>query len=100
MPVRLTDSEVVALRQGYRDGKTQVVLAAVFGVSQSTVSSLVLGRVRIAAGGPITTRPRQKLTDAEVTELRRRASDGASNGALATLFGITPPTVSRLIREP
>ena len=99
MPVRLTDSQVVALRQKYRDGATQVMLAAEFGVSQSTVSSLVLGRARVGAGGPITERPRQKLTSGEVTELRRRAVEGASVGALATLFGVTPPTVTRLIRE-
>lgn len=99
MPVRLTDSQVVALRQKYRNGTTQVVLAAEFGVNQSTVSSLVLGRARVGAGGPITQRPRQKLTDEEVTELRRQAAAGASVGALATRFGVTPPTVTRLIKE-
>ena len=75
-----------------------MVLAAEFGVNQSTVSSLVLGRARVGAGGPITQRPRQKLTDDEVTELRHGAAEGASVGALATRFGVTPPTVTRLIR--
>jgi plasmid maintenance system antidote protein VapI len=77
---------------------TQVALAAEFGVGQSTVSSLVVGRARVDAGGPITQRSPQKLTDDDVTELRRRAAEGASVGALATRFGVTPPTVTRLLR--
>ncbi|WP_209560010.1 helix-turn-helix domain-containing protein [Frigoribacterium sp. PvP032] len=98
MPVRLSDSQVVALRQRYRNGTTQVELAAQFGVSQSTVSSLVVGRARVDAGGPITHRSPQKLTDDDITDLRRRAAEGTSVGALATRFGVTPPTVTRLIR--
>jgi hypothetical protein len=69
---------------------TQVALAAEFGVGQSTVSSLVVGRARVDAGGSITHRSPQKLTDDDVTELRRRAAEGASVGALATRFGVTP----------
>jgi DNA-binding MarR family transcriptional regulator len=98
MPVRLSDPQVVALRQRYRNGTTQVELAAQFGVSQSTVSSLVVGRARVDAGGPITHRLRQKLTDDDLIELRRGAAEGMSVGALATRFGVTPPTVTRLIR--
>ena len=98
MPLRLSDSQVVALRQRYRNGTTSVELAAEFGVSQSTVSSLVVGRARVDAGGPVTHRLRRKLTDDDVTELRRRAAEGASVGALATRFSVTPPTVTRLLR--
>ena len=98
MPVRLSDSQAVALRQRYRNWTTQVALAAEFSVSQSTASSLVVGRARVDAGGPITHRPRQKMTDDDVLKLRHRAAEGASVGALATLFGVTPPTVTRLLR--
>lgn len=96
--VRLSDEQVVEIRRAYEAGTTQVVLAGRYGISQKTVSSLVVGRSRRAAGGPITTGRRQKLTDDDVTEIRRLARDGASFGALATRFGVSPPTVTGVIR--
>lgn len=97
--VGVSDEQVVAIREAYRAGTTQVVLAAFYGISQKTVSSLVVGRSRRAAGGPITTGRRQKLSDADVMEMRRLASDGVSFSALATRFGVSPPTVTSAIRR-
>lgn len=96
--VRVSDEQVVAIRRAYEAGTTQVVLAGLYGISQKTVSSLVVGRSRRAAGGPITTGRRQKLTDDDVAEMRRLAREGNSFGALATRFGVSPPTVTGAVR--
>jgi hypothetical protein len=51
--VRLTDGQVREVREKFRNGARQVDLAEEYGISQNTVSSLVLGRTRRACGGPI-----------------------------------------------
>lgn len=50
---RLTDAEVVRLREKRAAGVAQTDLGREFGISQSHVSLLVTGRKRPEAGGPI-----------------------------------------------
>ena len=97
--VRVSDADVVRIREDYRAGTTQVVLAARYGISQKTVSSLVVGRARVSAGGPITTGRRRSLDPADVREIRRLADEGMSFSALATRFGVTPPTITAALRR-
>jgi hypothetical protein len=50
---RLSNEAVQAIRESYADGTTQAVCARHHGISQSTVSKIVLGKRRTEAGGPI-----------------------------------------------
>ncbi|WP_061963322.1 hypothetical protein [Demequina aurantiaca] len=114
--VRLSDAQVVELRERYAAGARQVELAEAFGVSQNTVSALVLGRTRVAAGGPIKV-PASRNTSADtpqaappkanprtppmsteqVDQIRNRVSAGESRADVATELGVSIHTVHSIM---
>jgi transcriptional regulator with XRE-family HTH domain len=113
--VRLTDAQVVELRERYAAGERQVDLAAAFGVKQTTVSAIVTGKTRAAAGGPIatpaqakkkppsTTRPatasarKAALTTDQVEAIRARVEEGESRAAVAEALGVSIHTVHSIM---
>ena len=97
MGTRLTDAEVVDLREKYARGVRQVDLAAEYGISQNTVSSLVVGRSRAAAGGPITRSGARKLGPDDVVAIRRAAADGTPADDLATTYSVTQQMISNIV---
>jgi len=96
-PVRLTDEEVAELRQKYEEGARQIDLAAEYGISQNTVSSLVTGRSRIKAGGPIVHGGARKLATDDVLAIREAYDRGANSGALALQFGVSQQMISNIV---
>jgi DNA-binding CsgD family transcriptional regulator len=113
--VRLSDAQVVELREQYEGGARQVDLAKAYGVRQNTVSALVLGRTRAAAGGPIaaptaskpkkaaTQKPanasarRAPLTIKQVDDIRARVEGGQARAAVAAALGVSIHTVHSIM---
>lgn len=107
--VRLSDAEVVELRERYAAGARQVELAEKFGVSQNTVSALVLGRTRVAVGGPIKSGTTPKapprkastrkppMTTEQVAEVRARVAGGEARAAVAAALGVSIHTVHSIM---
>lgn len=96
MAVRLTDGQVREVREKFRNGARQVDLAAEYGISQNTVSSLVLGRTRRASGGPISPGTAQKLDVEDVVTIRTELASGRSQTALAQRFGVSQQMISHI----
>lgn len=93
----LSDEQVVEIRERFRDGAKQVDLAAEYGVSQNTISSLVVGRTRTKAGGPISPGTAQKLTANQVETIRDMAANGAVTSELATHFSVSSQMISNIV---
>lgn len=91
---KLTDAQVVELRERYASGETVKQLAVAFGVVGTHVCSLGTGSLRPEAGGPFTREKSKKLSDAQVTELRERYAAGASSTVLAAEYGICQSNVT------
>jgi len=108
MAVQLTDAQVVELRERYAAGARQTELAREYGIAQNSVSAIVTGRTRAAAGGPIAERtprgpaaapaaPRMRLTEETVAEVKRRVGDGERRAEVAAALGISKHTVDSIM---
>jgi Mor family transcriptional regulator len=96
MSVKLTDAQVREVREKFRDGARQVDLAAEYGISQNTVSSLVIGRTRRAAGGPLSRGSAQKLTVEDVSAIRHALAAGTTQGDLARHYGVSQQMIHHI----
>ncbi|GAA4152214.1 hypothetical protein [Leifsonia shinshuensis] len=94
--VPLTDAQVRELREKYAAGARQVQLAAEYGVRQNTVSSLVTGRSRQDAGGPIIPGKARKVTSAEVVAIREAVAAGTPRAEVSARYGISHQMVSNI----
>ncbi|WP_084127861.1 hypothetical protein [Demequina sp. NBRC 110055] len=108
---RLSDADVVRLRERYSAGARQVELAEEFGVAQTSVSAIVAGKTRADAGGPIAVpsprarvgaggapaQPRARLTDAVVAEVRERVAAGEARAEAAAALGISKASVDSIM---
>lgn len=99
---KLTDSEVVAIRERYRSGEDQDLLAAEYGLTATSIRNLVSGRTFPDLPNAVPLRERRilqgaKLTKADVLTIRERAQDGISQAVLAKEYGITSTHTSRIV---
>jgi plasmid maintenance system antidote protein VapI len=95
---KLSDEQVRSLRERAAAGEYQPDLAAEYGITRASVTQLVTGQTRAAAGGPIRKpRPRTVFTDDQVECVRRLHGEGKSQVYLARRFGISQPHISDLI---
>jgi DNA-binding transcriptional regulator YdaS (Cro superfamily) len=95
---KLGDAQVRQLRELAAAGEDLRALAAEFGITPASVTQLVTGQYRVAAGGPIReARPRSVLTNDDVAEIRRLAADGVRQVDLARRYGVHPSHVSDLV---
>ncbi|WP_296665579.1 hypothetical protein [Demequina sp.] len=115
MANRLSDAEVVEVRARYAAGARQVDLAAAFGIAQNTVSAIVTGRTRAAAGGPIaapaaraerpaaaapsspSTPRRPPLTTAQCARIIDRVRGGEPRVDVAAAFGVSRFTIDSVM---
>jgi DNA-binding transcriptional regulator YdaS (Cro superfamily) len=96
---KLSDAQVRHLRELAAADEDLRSLAAEFGITPASVTQLVTGQSRRAAGGPIReAKPRSVLTDKDVAEIRRLAADGVRQVDLARRYGVHPSHVSDLVR--
>ena len=93
MVKRLTDEQVIELRERFEGGVLQGDLAAEYGIAQNTVSSIVTGRTRARAGGPIKVGSKRKLTSDDAIAIRSALSDGILADVICERYGITQQMV-------
>lgn len=95
---KLSDKQVRELREQAAAGKRLRALAAEYGITPASVTQLVTGRFRAAAGGPVReANPRSVLTSEDVAEIRRLAGEGARQVDLARRYRVHPSHVSGII---
>jgi DNA-binding transcriptional regulator YiaG len=94
--MKLTDEQVRELREKFASGARQVDLAAEYGISQNSVSSLVIGRTRRSAGGPLSLGTAQKLDAEEVRLIREKLASGTSQTALAREHGVSQQMIGQI----
>ncbi|KQR52390.1 hypothetical protein ASF88_12670 [Leifsonia sp. Leaf336] len=94
--VPLSDAQVRELREKYAAGARQVQLADEYGVRQNTVSSLVTGRSRLEAGGPILPGKSRKVTSEEVVAIREAVAAGTPRADISARYGISHQMVSNI----
>lgn len=108
---QLTEEDVRICRMLYMDGWKQIELAALFGVSQPHISSIVTrktwghvqtrdcsakGRHSNQNGGNNSS---AKMTETKVRIARMFYKNGFSQRELAALFGVSQPTISDIVRK-
>lgn len=120
---KLTDAQVVAMRESAAAGSTFKALARRYNVDPVTVATIVTGKGWQHIGGPISA-PRDpaarasldfgargvyrpldgrpsanaKLTAVQVVAMRERAAAGETSSALMVAFGVTRPAVNCVLR--
>jgi len=95
---KLSDAQVRHLRELAAAGEDLRSLAAEFGITPASVTQLVTGKFRLAAGGPIReAKPRSVLTKDDVAEIRRLAADGARQVDLARRYEVHPSHISKIL---
>ena len=98
----LTDRDVVAIRERYRNGEDQDLLATEYGLTDTSIRNLVSGRTFPDVPNPVPLRERRilrgaKLTKADVINIRERAQEGVSQAVLAKEYGITSTHTSLIV---
>lgn len=95
---KLKDAQVRALRTQAAAGAVLADLAVEYGITRASVTQIVTGQTRVAAGGPIReARPRTVLVDDQVERIRRLHGEGRSQAQLARRFGVSQGHISDLI---
>lgn len=95
---KLSDAQVRQLRELAAAGEDLRALAAEYGITAASVTQLVCGQFRRAAGGPIReAKPRSKLTARNVAEIHRLAADGVAQTEIARRFDVHPSHISRTL---
>ena len=98
---KLTDEQVVYIRDN-PDGLNAYELAAKFGVDETTINAIQLGKTHKSAGGIIRGLKRSRIPDdvrAEIRKLYKRDVRGCGYGALAKRFGISAHAVFNIVNE-
>lgn len=70
-PRKLTDEDVVRIREARAAGERGISIANRYGISESTVSLLVRGKRRLEAGGPIASEYRKRSKTRRMCGQRR-----------------------------
>lgn len=97
---RFSVAEVFDMRQRRAAGASLKEIAERYATSQAQVSYVVTGRTWSHVGGPIQpVRTKERLTEADVREIRRLAAQGLRQREIAVLFRINKSTVSQIINR-
>lgn len=95
---KLTDAEVVAIREAYTGGESHRSIARRYGVSQSHISKIMLGKTRSSADGVLTPgRTCCKLTPEQEDEASRQYAAGRLQREIAADFGVHRASVARAL---
>jgi len=85
----LSDADIQNMRERYAAGGiSQNDLAKEYGLKQSSISSIILGKTRTDAGGPITNRGRVRITESQVESILRKHAMGISQKRIAEDLGL------------
>lgn len=97
---KLTQAEVVTIRERYAAGETRKALALEYGLAVSSVGRIVTGQKWPHAPGPIVTKgSRGRLSQEDVVEIRRLyREEKLAQWKIAERFGTTQGNVSSIVR--
>ncbi|KIA73484.1 hypothetical protein ANMWB30_24110 [Arthrobacter sp. MWB30] len=102
-PPLLTPDDAERARRRYVDEKLPVhLLAHAFGVSESTMNDVLMGKGAYAGdAAPVKAatkrnRGNQKLDDNDVRDIRRKRDNGAGFEDLAVEYGVHPTTIMKV----
>ena len=98
----LSDGDVIAVRNRYRNGEDQDILAQELGLTVNSLRALVSGRTFADVPNPVPLRERRivnggKLNEADVLDIRQQAHTGNSPTELADKYDISRGHISRTI---
>ncbi len=96
---RLSPEEVNLIKELIANKEPPKLIAARFGVSLQTVSSIKQGKLHANPENPLKP-PNTKLTNDDIREIRRRISTGEQQLAIANDFKVSPTTITRIKLEP
>ena len=102
---KLTDTQVLRIRQRAAEGESYGALARAYEVSDTAISGICQGRIYRNLGGPLSKKRDidfnseglRKISDNQVMEIRRRAAEGENLQYLHTEYGITAKYLRRLL---
>ncbi len=97
---KLTQAEVVTIRERYAAGETRKALALEYGLAVSSVGRIVTGQKWPHAPGPIVEKGsgRGRLSKADVAEIRRLyREEKLAQWKIAERFGTTQGNVSSIV---
>ena len=90
---RLTEEQILAIRE---DGRTEKEIGHLYGISQTSVNAIKIGKTYKNIGG-VTKRVgrlrQRKLTDSQVIEIRNSNKKGVD---LAKEYGVSPTTICKI----
>lgn len=97
--VKLSEKEVLEIRKKYATGSfLQRDLGTEFGIAETTVSQIILGKIWTLLPGAVSSRHYgKKLTPEMVQEIRRRWEEGESRRQLVRAFGVNPVTIWQIV---
>jgi transcriptional regulator with XRE-family HTH domain len=96
---KLTQAEVVTIRERHAAGETRKALALEYGLAVSTIGRIVTGQKWPHAPGPIVAKgTRGRLSQADVAEIRRLyREEKLAQRKIAERFGTTQGNVSSIV---
>lgn len=96
---KLTDALVLAIRLRFREGETFESLRKEHKLSKGTMSALLKGDTWSHVPGAVgkSQRPRNKLTVAQVLEIRRKFKAGVSQAQLCRDYQVVPYTLWAIV---
>jgi hypothetical protein len=102
---RLTDLQVVAIREAYAKGRSLNGLAKDYQTNKGSVTNIVSGKTFKDSGGPITRKgvsrgealPQSKLTEADVRTIKSLAAEGLSQLKIAQRLSVSRSLVGLIL---
>ena len=96
---KLTQAQVITIRERHAAGETRKALALEYGLAVSSVGRIVTGQKWPHVGGPIVAKNTEgRLSQADVAEIRRLYhEEGLFQWKIAERFGTTPGNVSSIV---
>lgn len=97
---RITDGQVIDLRERAAAGESYEELGAAFGIAAKYAGMIANGRFRAQAGGPLTKQvnSRKRFTDQMIVEMRERAAAGEQLLDIAAEMGTSRQYVGNIVR--
>jgi hypothetical protein len=105
---KLAERDILAIRQAGAAGIAQASIASRFNTTRSNVSAILRGKTWKHLPPPNyihADRPRgsshhsSKLTEADVLAIRELSTAGFARNQLASLYGVTPESISAILRR-
>lgn len=96
--VKISEADARAIRDRVARGEKHRDIAKDFGIDKTLISHIACGRIwRKAGGACINTKPKCKISENDVREIRRLNSCGVSRNDIQKQFDLTSGAVSMII---